>query len=336
MIQRNRWMSVAVLAVLAILVNACAPISHPLLREEALRGLRARQDPQLDLDDDEDLERARSAFRALDAAQPEREQRRRELLDAHAGRVARSLDSGDADRAFEVFEKALTMWNADELDAPDAPPPGFEPLVGSAERLFAHFSRTGAGNESIAVLAFLAAAFPSKANEHLRTFEEIARYLDELGTAEYGEGAKGARTIATMESAIRFFPSAWVGEKLVQLYLDRQAAVQLAIQNPGTHGNLIGAHREGIMRPVWNLVRTFARLGRLDDAVPVVDRLANQFGDQPDLRELLRSVLATDASGPAWLALAAAFAPRSDHPEWPADLVTVADICEEGMRRVPQ
>src|SRR6185437_3361270 len=96
--------------------------------------------------------------------------------------------------------------------------------------------------------------------------------------------------------------SRWAGEKLIDLYLARQQAVQNAVQAGGDTDML--AYDRGARAPVFIIMRTYARLGRLDEALGTVDGLAGQHGDWPDLREALREALSAKASPEQWLALA--------------------------------
>ncbi|MSP16933.1 MAG: hypothetical protein EXR73_10035 [Myxococcales bacterium] len=320
-------------AVLVLLLAACGPGTHaPTLPGSALAGLPDRQDPQLVLDDDDDLRRARNAFDALAADAPQRHSRRRELFAAYRVRIDGAFAAGAREDAFGTFTAALSMWDARELAVRDAAPDDLALTESLAVNVRARFSRTGGDLQTATALAVLIALHPAEAAALEAEWAVLAAFGDELATAEHGPGAERARPIELLEEITSFFPSPWAGRALTSLYLDRQQALQSAVTG-GHDTHALAVHREGIMQPVYNLVRLHARLDRLHDAPAVVDALAGQIGDDPPLREALTAALGQGATGAAWQTLAEDWFIRSRR--YDRDIPAALKVCAVGARRLP-
>jgi tetratricopeptide (TPR) repeat protein len=314
-----------VVAVAAVALGCAGPRTSARV-PEVLRDLPPRQDPPLDLADDDDLGRARVLYDALPPADPARAARRRALVSAYV----RGLDEKDAETAFTRFLDAASLWDARELADPSRPAADLALLAPPAEALLKRASTSGADIEAITALVVLRAAHPERGAELDRTFQDILAYANDLAVAESGPGAERSRVILALETATRAFPSRWATDRLVELYLERQAVVASILAKEGPRG-LVSAHRDhGVLRPVWNLVRAHARARRLADAAPVVDRLAGQQGDDPDLRRRLAAAL-TATDGRAWLALMARFIPMDGLD---GDAGAALLVCEEGAGRL--
>jgi tetratricopeptide (TPR) repeat protein len=314
-------------------LGACGAQALPRTNHAAiaLRGLAPLRDPAVDLDDDDDLERVRAAYDALLPTDPLRSSRRRELLSAYQRRIAGALAKNLRDEAFSAYQSALGMWAPEELHAETA---DLSLVLADSRAIYDSFAGTGGDLEAITALAVLISAEPSKAASYEKTYREIVSYLDDLSIADAGEGAQRARPIEILESVTAHFPSRWAGNELIQLYLSRQAAVYAAIQQGGSDLGVLRAHKEGVVRPVWNLIRVFARLHRLGDALPVVDPLAQQVGDEPELRSRLRIALSPGVAAQAWLALAVVYLPEGERQA--ADLDVAESICAAGAAALPQ
>jgi tetratricopeptide (TPR) repeat protein len=304
---------------------------------EALRGLAPRRDPPLALDDDDDLQRALAHYRALAEVAPARAVRRRELWTVVRTRAERALAAGRPDQAFVFFTAGLSLWHPRELRD------GGTDLLAPAELadlLLQRLSRRGSANETIAALAVLIAARPDRRAEYQRQFDEIDAYLDDLAVAEGDVGARGSRTIEAMEHALLVFPSPWVAETVVKRYLARNEAMQRAIASGNSQDPTMSMlTRDGVMTPVSNVIRAYALTDRIDDAKPVVEKLAKNAFDEESVREHLDRALAPDASGEDWLRLARDFLREqvADRPrEVPLGLTTALRVCETAANRLPR
>src|SRR5262249_34777096 len=231
--------------------------------------------------------------------------RRKELITAYLGKIEHARDSRDDQ--FRRFRELISLWRAEELADSKKTPADLDLVVPQAERIFKEASTTGLDVQAVTALAVLVAAQPDKHEQHEKTWKDILAYTNDLAVAEAGPGAERSRAIEALELATQAFPSRWAGDKLIDLYLARQAAVMKAISS-GTKSNVVGAHKDpGVMRPVWNLARAYARERRLGETADAVDKLAGQFGDEPELRKRLRTAVSPDAKGTDVIALMAAF-----------------------------
>lgn len=313
-----------------VLSAACAGTAPSTA--DVLSGLPPRHDPPIDLTDDDDLGRARAQYDALPIDAPERDARRKELITAYLAKIEHARDSRDDQ--FRRFRELIALWRAEELADPQKAPADLDLVVPQAERTFKDASTTGLDVQAVTALAVLVSAQPDKHEQHEKTWKDILAYTNDLAVAEAGPGAERSRAIEALENATQAFPSRWAGDKLVELYLARQAAIMKAI-NSGTKANVVGAHKDpGVMRPVWNLTRAYARQHRIADAADAVDKLAGQFGDEPELRKRLRTAISPDAKGPDVIALMAAFLPAREGDE--GDAGAAFAVCEDGAARLPK
>jgi tetratricopeptide (TPR) repeat protein len=319
-----------------LVLAACGPAARSQVGDprEALRGLAPRTDPALALDDDEDLHRAHALFRVMPDG-PERIARRKELWTAYARRLDRALAAGRHDQAFVLFSGGLGLWTPRELRDANSE----LAMVGaSAEKLHASFSKGGAAAETMTILAVLIATHPEKAAEYQKQFEEIRTYLDDLAAAS-DEGGRATSAIGALERALLAFPSPWTGETLVKLYLARNDILQQAIASGNAHDpRLAGVISAGAMTPVTNIVRVYALLDRIDDAKPVVEKLARNAFDEEKVRELLARCLAPESKGEDWLRLARVFLHESGDPadQQKLGLTTAQRVCESAAARLPR
>ena len=297
---------------------------------DVLRGLPPRHDPAFDLSDDDDLGRARGLYDALPIDAPERDAKRKELVAAYLAKIEHSADSRDDQ--FRRFRELISLWDARELADPQKPAPDLELVAPQAEARFKDASTTGLDVQAVTALAVLAAARPDRRAEYEKTLKDIVAYTNDLAVAEAGPGAERSQAIEALESVTQIFPSRWASDKLIELYQARQASIVKAIAG-GAKADVVGAHKDpGVVRPVWNLTRAYAHMRRLADAADVVDKLAGQFGDEPELRKRLRAAIAADAKGSDILALMAAYLPTRDGDE--GDAVAALAICEDGAARI--
>jgi tetratricopeptide (TPR) repeat protein len=298
---------------------------------ESLRGLPPRHDPPMDLDDDDDLGRARAAYDALPLDAADRATERRALVDAYRRRIERAGDNRD--EAFTRFVTLVSLWDARELGDPTKPAPDLALVEPAADALFQRASSTGRDLEAVTALAVRAAIHPEKLAEYDRTWKDIVAYTNDLAVAEAGPGAERSRAIQVLESVLADFPSRWIGDKLVALYQAREDSISKALRG-GAKVDVLGSHRDpGVARPVWNLIRAYAHMHRLADAAPVVAQIDGQFGDEPELRKRLSAALDAKATGHDYLALMAAYLPSDPHDT--GDAATALDLCIAGAERLP-
>jgi tetratricopeptide (TPR) repeat protein len=94
------------------------------------------------------------------------------------------------------------------------------------------------------------------------------------------------------------------------------------------------AHGPAIRFPIWNLIRAYARMGKLEEVPAAVDALSGQVGDDADLRKVLHELFDKSAKPELFSALAGGFTGEGAGGE--RDLVTARRICEAGARQQPK
>jgi tetratricopeptide (TPR) repeat protein len=308
-------------------------VAHPTEPiPDVLRDLPPRVDPAIDLSDDADLKRARDAFDAMLLADPQRAQLRRDLWAAYQTRAETQLAADSRETAFQVFARGVDLWDPRELDDEKTAAPDIAMAEPLAQKIYKEFAATGSDVEAVLALAVLIEAHPERAVELGKSWDEIARYDDDLALATQGPGAERSRTIEVLETVILAFPSRWVGETVVRLYLERQQAVVNEIRSAGGGApSILGAQNDpGVMRPMWNIARTYARLRRLPDALPHLDKLAGQHGEETNLHQALREALGKGATGESWVKLAGQILGGAR-----GDVVAALHICEAGSDALP-
>ncbi len=336
-------MFLATLATTAITLGAlaCGPASHgrpvgPTGPKEALAGLPPRQDPPLALDDDDDLQRARQLYEALLVDDPVRSERRADLWKAYQAQIEGLVAAGDVAGVTEAFASALGMWTPGELADELVAGPGLDQVAPTAEKLYDFFARAGRDVEAVTALAVLRAARPESADKYQNSYDAIVAYADDLEVARTGPGGERARPVAILEEVTERFASPWAGRLLAGLYLDRQAARVAGLGK--NDEKMEGAHGPGIRFPVWNLIRAYARMGKLDKVPDVLDTLTGQLGDDPDLRRVVREAFGPQGKPEFFAALAQAFIGEqgAGGGSGDRDLVTALRICEAGARQHPR
>jgi tetratricopeptide (TPR) repeat protein len=328
----------AVSALAALVLLACGPASNrgdttPRAgTSEALAGLPPRTDPPLALDDDDDLERARQAYEALPQNAADRAQRRAELWAAYQRHIDLALAQGEAEQALEHFSRALGMWSPADLADETKPAPGLAEVAPTAMKLYDIASRAGLDVESVTAVAVLRAADPAAADRWQAAYDDIASYADDLEIARFGPGAVRARPIKILEDVTARFASPWACRLLADLYVERQKARVAGIGQADQR--MEGAHGPSIRTPVWNVIRAYARMDKLDRAADIVDTFAGQMGDQEEVRAALRAAFKPGGDPNIFAALAAGYA-RDEYGE-AGDLTTARRICEAGARQYPR
>ncbi|MBT8491805.1 MAG: tetratricopeptide repeat protein [Deltaproteobacteria bacterium] len=307
-----------------ILALACGAKQRP---EPLLEGLPAPGDAPYELGDDDDLDSLRARFDAL-ADGPARQRLRLRLAAEYARRIHSNLDRQRWDRGYGAFQRLVGLYRPRDIRSGTM---GRELSAHLAviRRVRRVFAKAGADHQAGGALYVLATIDPTRSKGYLAEIEVMFDYADDLNLAEYGEGAQRARPIQILESVASFFPAKLVVDRLIDLYLSRQKALDSRIRRRGADFNLIRAHGASVVRTSWHIAGLLARAGRLNEAPKVVARVVG-IGDDPDLRKLLGRALAPGAPAKAWIALGRYY--RSDEED-KDDADAQLAILEAGMAR---
>lgn len=338
---RHSWRSrvVAACLLLALPLAACHPASNEPRRPytdadraEALAGLPPAKDPPLSLDDEDDLERARGLYEAMPVAEDGRAARRAELVTAYVAQIDLALATSNLGAADEAFANAIGMWTMGELADEKQAAAGLAALEPTARKLYGVFARAGKDLEAATALVVIAAADPAQLAYCERVLAALMDFADDLQLATRGPGARHARPIAILEAVSARFASPWPARLLGLRYLDRQALWVKGANDPKLV--MAGAQDPGIEAPVWALTRAYARMGKLALLPRVLDQIAGQRGDNPELRKIVTSAAGPEAKVDELVLLAQGFLdPRvSSEP----DLATARRLAEIALERFPE
>ena len=283
---------------------------------------------------EDDFIEARLVFQALPAGVIERARLRQSLLhyllDPIAGlspdqlrREVRELENDDIyDRIFDSFRDALSLFDPAELWASDP-----RSQIGAVEQdllgrtaklVLALFSPRGADTQVALALATLATIDPTS-REWPERLAELIRWTEEAGAAGDGGGFRRATTAADiLESAFSDWPSPALATPLDALYGERQKKFVSVLRKPVNGGessrkalgDLLLAHGDEMQRAVVNVATLYLRCGLIDRAARRTAELADQPGDDPELRALLEAAAKPRPDAGDFLRLARRFLPR--------------------------
>jgi tetratricopeptide (TPR) repeat protein len=283
---------------------------------------------------EDDFIEARLVFQALPMGVPERTALRQSLLRyllepiaalsaEQLKREVRDLENDDIyDRIYESFRDALAFYEPSELWAAD-PRAQISPLeqdllARTAKLVLAVFSPRGADGQVALALAALATIDPT-AHEWPDRLSELIRWSDEAGATGDGSGFRRPTTSADiLESAFGDWPSPALASPLDTLYGDRQKKFVSVLRRPlnggessrKALGDLLLAHGDEMQRVVVNVATLYLRCGLIERAAKRAGELADQPGDDPELRALLDAAAKPGAAAADFLRLARRFLPR--------------------------
>jgi len=260
---------------------------------------------------EDDFVEARLIFQALPVGVPERAALRQNLLHylldpvvalpaEQLRREVRDLENDDIyDRIFDSFRDALALFDPSELWAADPRAkitPAEQDLLGrTAKLVVAVYSPRGADSQVALALAVLATIDPTS-KEWSDRLSELIRWTDEAGSAGDGSGFRRPTTSAdVLESAFSDWPSPALASPLDAVYADRQRKFVSVLRKPlgggessrKALGDLLLAHGDEMQRAVVNVATLYLRCGLIVRAAQRTGELAEQPGDDPELRAML-------------------------------------------------
>lgn len=309
---------------------------------------------------EDDFLEARFVFQALRSDAPERPVLRAKLIHYLLDPVAvlnadrlrdevREDESDDVyDRVFDCLRDALDLYDPPEIwSAGKAIPAAERDLLSRAARLVvALFSPRGSDTQVALALGALATLDPAN-HEWTDRLDQLIKWNEEASASpEAANGHRPASAVDTLEAALGDWPAPAIAKPLDNLYVDRQKKFQSVLRRPlggesarKALGDLLMAHGEEMQRALASVVTLYLRCGRIDLAAQRADSLAQQPGDDPELRELLTAAAKTGAVAGDYAKLARRFLPRieilggtaTDAP----DLVVAARVLQIGLGHYP-
>jgi tetratricopeptide (TPR) repeat protein len=311
-------------AVGAVAWAACTP--HPVTPPAPPT---ARQAPVAvpKIDTEEEYTSTRSGYETLAVRDPARRAVRTGLEAFLLKNVARALDGGHLEEAYDQFRLALTLWDADELAAPEPD----RALAGAADRLERALRRRGQHQEVLTTLAVEITLGADPTAE--RRFGEVTAWLRSGGSQSSEDFAAldgRERLVEDLEAVAKVWPSPFAVNKLRDLYLERPDRQFGVLNRRVRRGQELRELLGGGSSPTlgYELARLYLRVGRLDDAVAALRKLENQPGDDAQLRGLLDKLAAPSGRPADAIAVAMQFAqPQRD------DRDVAERVCRDAARR---
>ncbi|HVR61829.1 MAG TPA: tetratricopeptide repeat protein [Polyangia bacterium] len=359
---RRRLRTVGARLLLILLATNVVACAHSGPAAPPGPGLQAQNDASrfAKIAYEDDFIEARFVFQALRVGTPERAALRGKLvhylldplvpLDADRLREeVRESESDDVyDRVFDCLHDALGLYDPTEIwSAGQAIPAVERDLLARAARLvLALFSPRGSDAQVALALGTLATLDPAN-REWVDRLDQLIQWNEEASASpDNANGRRPTSAVDTLESALGDWPSPALATPLDNLYIDRQKKFQSVLRRPlggesarKALGDLLMAHGEEMQRALASVVTLYLRCGRIDLAAQRSEALAQQPGDDPELRELLVAAAKKTAGSGDFIKLGRRFLPRIEilggtATEAP-DVVVASRVLEAGLRQFP-
>lgn len=303
---------------LAVLLSLAAGCAHRPPPQPAAGSAAPR------LGSDEEFTRLRADYDLLDPGIPERVARRARLSSWLLDEARREQAAERPDQAWEALQKALSLWDPDELKGA----PRDESLAGLAADLERFYRRRGGHREVLALLGVQITLRPEDAAARAR-FSAVASWVRGEG-AERCDDPACDRLIDELEEAASRWSAPFLVEQLAALYRARQASAGSLEDGLGKSSTLADLFRHrSVQRAGYDLARLYLRAAAPDRAMAALAGLAGQIGDQPGLREALERAQSPSAQPADVVALAELLTHDGN------DRALGVRICRDGARRFP-
>jgi tetratricopeptide (TPR) repeat protein len=312
---------------------------------------------------EDDFIEARLVFQALPLGVPERAALRQSLMRYLLGpvvalsaeglkREVRDLENDDVyDRIYDSFRDAVALYEPAELWVPDPRTKMSaveQDLLGRTARLVLEvFSPRGADSQVALALATLATIDPSSRDWPDR-LTQLVNWTEDASASGDSSGFRRPTTAAdVLESAFGDWPAPSLAGPLDHLYADRQKKFVSVLRRPlnggessrKALGDLLLAHGQDMQRAVVNVATLYLRCGLVDQAARQAAALAEQPGDDPELRAVLDAAAKTGADAGDFLRLSRRFLPRMEllggTATDSADPLVAFRVLQAGLARFP-
>ena len=268
-------------------------------------------DAPLELADDNDLEELRARYNAMAVEDAGRVAIRRQLAVEYALRI--DVAVGMRHRRHIAYERLLDLiglWSprefAEGAENPAALAGELAPYAPSIHKVRDLFARSGGDQETAAALLVLSLAAPGQRSVHAAELDEIFAYSDALAVAEHGPGAERARPIEILEDIVDSAAIPDAVDRLIALYIARQAAFDAQFRKSGPSARLFNAHGDGVFKTAWHIVRVLAISDRIDEALAALAPLSGIGADRRLIGHLEQAV-ERDVKVESWVALIDAY-----------------------------
>lgn len=253
---------------------------------------------------EEEAERVRQQLDALPEGDSTRLGRRQTLIEYYCAATEQALSRGHAEDAFQLFSRALTLFDAVELQDPLRPPT--QPaLLSAAQHIDRAFSRRGSHPEAVAALMVQQTLDPAATQPALR-YQQIVDWLSGTGDSAQntlrGRGRSLAQLIsdppATLSSdldlAYRLWPVPLIRKQLVDIYLREAQGNDILSPRDFLQSLSQTMRRKGTTgATAFRLARLYLRVSQPKEALAAIDKIGKLGSDEAKLADLLRETLAS-------------------------------------------
>ncbi len=295
-----------------------------------LSNTTQRADHAYNVNDNTDAEALRDQFYATDRG-AQRQRLRGKLIRAYKTDLKRATKRGDLIGAESSLRSIASIWNAAEIRNGVAGK-NLLKLAPTIDEALSLFSRAGKATPAILALELLRSARPANSRQYQKEQNALLTFTDELAVAEFGEGAERSKAIIILQRTLNVYPSPQIVDRLVDLQIERQSALEARFRRDGANFNIIRAHGPEVLRTSWHVIRAFARSADLASAPPKIDSLTG-LGRNPEVENRLAKVLSRKNKPSHWVLLASSFRGTEDEPP---DYGTGFAICETALEKHPR
>lgn len=242
-------------------------------------------DAPFELADNGDLDELRARYNAMTVDDAERPTVRGKLAEEYARRIDAAVRVHyQRHVAHERLLDLIGLWSPEELAAgaenPAALATQLAPYARLARAVRDVFARSGGDRETATALFVLVIAEPGEAATYTAEIDEIFVYADALAVARHGPGAERARPIEILEDLVDSAAIPAAVDRLIALYIARQAAFDAHFRKSGPSARMFSAHGDGVFKSAWHIVRVLARARRIDEALAALAPLSGIGADR--------------------------------------------------------
>jgi len=295
---------------------------------------------------EEEAERARQQLDTLADGDATRLGRRQALIEYYCAATEQKLQRGHAEDAFQLFSRALTLFDAAELQDPSRPPT--QPsLLAAARSIDRALSRRGSHPEAVTALMVEQTLQPEAPVPQAR-YQQIVDWLQGPGDSAQntlrGRGRSLAQLISDppatlssdLELAYRLWPVPLIRKQLVEHYQREAQGSDVLSPRDFLQSLSQTMRRRGLTgAPAFKLARLFLRVSQPKEALVEIEKLGKLSSEESRLADLMRETLASPSEHLTEDRLTAAVKLALGLAQNPEDLDISLQVCRDVSRRAP-
>lgn len=295
---------------------------------------------------EEEAERVRQQIDTLADSDATRLGRRQALLEYYCTATEQALLRGHAEDGFQLFSRALQLFDAKELQDPSQPPTQPK-LLAAAKSIDRAFSRRGSHPEAVVALMVQQTLSPMDQAPVLR-YQQLVEWLRGPGDSTQNAVRSRGRSLAQLisdppptlasdlELAYRQWPVPLIRKQLIDHYVrESQGSEMLSPRDFLQSLSQTMRRRGGTSATAFKLARLYLRVSQPKEGLAEIDKLGKLSSEETRLADLLRDTLAspnpqlTDEQLSSAIKLAIGLAQN------PEDIEVSLQVCRDVLSRAP-